>query len=116
MRHRVLIIPVGVLLGGLLAYAASKPDAPEPEPDISGQLCSQVKGLTPGKVVKVDRAQGRLTLKHGSVAHLNMPAMTMPFAVADPAFLAQAREGGNVRFALEDRQGVLTITRLDLLP
>lgn len=114
MRHRALIIPVGVLLGGLLAYAASKPEAPEP--DISGQLCSQVKGLTQGKVVKVDRAQGRLTLKHGSVAHLNMPAMTMPFAVADPAFLAQAREGGNVRFALEDRQGVLTITRLDLLP
>lgn len=36
--------------------------------------------LTEGVVKKVDKAQGKLTIKHGPLDNLGMPAMTMVFS------------------------------------
>ena len=41
-----------------------------------------------GEVRKVDKEQGKVTLKHGPIANLDMPGMTMVFKVADPKLLA----------------------------
>jgi Cu/Ag efflux protein CusF len=40
-----------------------------------------------GEVKKVDKASGKVTIKHGPLDHLGMPAMTMVFGVKDPAML-----------------------------
>ena len=40
--------------------------------------------LTDGVVKKVDKAQGKLTLKHGPLENLEMPGMTMVFAFRTP--------------------------------
>ena len=37
--------------------------------------------LAEGLVKKIDKAQGKLTLKHGPLANLKMPGMTMVFRV-----------------------------------
>ena len=38
--------------------------------------------MTEAEVRKIDKAQGKLTLKHGEILPLDMPAMTMAFPLA----------------------------------
>ena len=68
--------------------------------------------LTDGEVRKVDKAQGKLTLRHGPIANLEMPGMTMVFRVADPAMLDGLKEGDKVRFAADRVDGAITVTAL----
>lgn len=72
--------------------------------------------LTEGEVRKIDRAQGKLTLRHGEIRNLDMPAMTMVFRLADRHQLEGLAEGSKVRFAAEKIDGQYTITRLERLP
>ena len=69
--------------------------------------------LSDGEVRKVDRIMKSVTLKHGPIANLRMPPMTMMFDVKDASMLADVKEGDKVRFAAEDVSGRLTITRLE---
>ena len=57
-------------------------------------------------------AQGKLTLRHGPIANLEMPGMTMVFKVADPAMLDGLKEGDKVRFAADRVDGAITVTAL----
>ena len=44
--------------------------------------------------------RGQFVLKHGAVANLGMPGMTMAFGAADKTMLSKAKEGQKVRFHL----------------
>jgi len=68
--------------------------------------------LTDGEVRKVDRSQGKLTLRHGPLPNLDMPAMTMVFRVADPKMLEAVKEGDKVRFTAERLDGAIVVTTL----
>lgn len=59
---------------------------------------------------RIDKSSGTLTIKHGAVSNLEMPAMTMVFKAADPAMLAQVSE--RIRFSADNVRGVLTATRI----
>jgi len=65
-----------------------------------------------GEVRKVDRDQGKLTLRHGPLENLGMPAMTMVFKVADPKLLDGLKDGDKVRFTAERVNGAFTVTAL----
>ncbi len=67
--------------------------------------------LTEGEVRKVDG--DKITLKHNEIKHLDMPAMTMVFKVANPASVAKLQPGDKVRFSAEKVGGQYTITRLE---
>ena len=69
--------------------------------------------LSDGMVKKIDKAQGKLTIRHGPLKNLGMPAMTMVFRVKDPAWLGQVKPGDNIRFLAEQVKGVYTVTRLE---
>lgn len=56
---------------------------------------------TAATVRKVDPASGKITLAHGALKNLGMPAMTMVFKVKDPAALAGLKEGDQIRFVAE---------------
>lgn len=71
--------------------------------------------LADGEVRRVDRAQGRVTLRHGPIESLNMPPMTMVFRVQDPAWLEGLKPGDNIRFQAERIDGAYTVTRLEKL-
>ncbi|WP_101047907.1 copper-binding protein [Macromonas nakdongensis] len=66
--------------------------------------------LTEGEVKKVDLAAGKVTIKHGPIASLDMPGMTMVFAAQDPAALAQLQPGDKIRFqvTLEGKKMVVS--------
>ena len=50
------------------------------------------------RVEAVDAAQGSATLKHGPIASLKWPAMTMDFKVRDPAVLRALKPGQTISF------------------
>ena len=43
-----------------------------------------------GEVRKIEKAQGKITLRHGELKGLEMPPMTMVFRVSNPAQLETA--------------------------
>ena len=67
-----------------------------------------------GEVRKVDKEQGKLTLKHGPIANLDMPGMTMVFKVADPKMLDAVKEGDKVKFAADRVNGAITVTAIEV--
>jgi Cu(I)/Ag(I) efflux system periplasmic protein CusF len=69
-----------------------------------------------GEVKKIDKAQGRITLKHGDIKHLDMPPMTMVFRVSDPKMLDSVAVGDKVRFAADKVGGNYTVTALSKAP
>ncbi len=69
--------------------------------------------LTQGEVRNVDKAGGNVTLKHGPIANLGMPPMTMMFPVSDRKLLDQVKAGDKVKFAVEEVRGVPTVTRIE---
>ena len=68
--------------------------------------------LTQGEVRKIDKDAGKITLKHGPITNLQMPAMTMVFRAKDPSALDQVQVGDNVLFKVERIDGALTVTEL----
>lgn len=68
-----------------------------------------------GEVRKIDREQNKITLKHGPIANLDMPGMTMVFRVSDPTMLGTLKEGDKVKFAAEKINGAYTVTALEVV-
>ena len=69
--------------------------------------------LAEGTVRKIDRAAGRITIAHGTIAALEMPPMTMMFRATDPAMLDQVKVGDRIRFAAAEQDGALVVTKLE---
>lgn len=69
--------------------------------------------MADGEVRKVDKAQGKVTMKHGPIASLDMPGMTMVFKVADPKVLDGLKEGDKVKFAADRVNGAITVTAIE---
>ncbi len=67
-----------------------------------------------GQVMKIDKAAGKITLKHGVIHNLDMAPMTMVFRVADSAMLDKVRAGDKVSFEADRVNGALTVTRIDI--
>ena len=68
--------------------------------------------MTDAEVRKVDKAAGKVTLKHGAIPNLGMTPMTMVFRVADPKMLERVRPGDRVRFRAEMRGTDATVVEL----
>ncbi len=67
-----------------------------------------------GEVRRIDKDAKKITLRHGPIASLDMPPMTMVFQVKDPTMLDKVNTGDKIRFRAERLGGALTITELEL--
>lgn len=65
-----------------------------------------------GEIKKVDQEAGKLTIKHGELKNINMPAMTMVFAVTDKAALTQVNTGDKISFVAGNANGELTASNI----
>ena len=99
---------LAALAGPLVAHAAETP-AKGPTP-----ASPQATALSSGEVEQVDKAGGKLTIKHGPLVNLDMPGMTMAFRVKDPGMLDRVKSGDRISFLAENLNGALTVTRLEL--
>ena len=68
--------------------------------------------MADGEVRKIDKGAGKVTIRHGPLQNLDMPAMTMVFRVKDPAMLDQLKEGDKIKFAADKINGALTVTEV----
>lgn len=98
----ILTMPFGVLT--VESDEHHRPDATTPE---------NAGSLTPGEVKKVDKDAGKVTIKHGPLDNLGMPAMTMVFRVKDSAMLDQLKAGDRINFLADKWNGTLTVMRFE---
>lgn len=98
-------------LGGT-AWAQQKADEHSGHHAPAAAAASATDEMTDGEVRKVDAEAGKITLKHGDIKNLDMPGMTMVFAVKDKAMLGNLKAGDKVKFKVVSDSGKLTITEL----
>ncbi|WP_438397129.1 copper-binding protein [Caballeronia sp. DA-9] len=112
------LIAVSTLFVGACAFAgtASAADAMAGMKMDAGAMnapASNRAALTDAEVKKVDPASGMVTLKHGALTNVGMPAMTMAFKAGNAAMLKQVHEGDTVKVRVENVDGTMTIVKLE---
>ena len=81
---------------------------------LTGSAIAQtVAPMTEGEVRKIDKEQGKITLKHGEIKNLDMPGMTMVFRVKEAALLDQVKEGDKIKFTADKIGGQYTVTGIE---
>ena len=75
---------------------------------------AQALPLAEGEVRRVDKAGGKISLKHGEIKNLDMPPMSMVFQVRDPALLDKLKPGDKIRFSAEKLEGAFVVTAIEL--
>ncbi len=71
------------------------------------------KDMAEAEVRKVDKDAKKITLKHGPIKNLDMPAMTMVFQVKDAALLDKVAAGDKIKFTAEQQQGAYVVTGVE---
>ncbi len=61
---------------------------------------------------KVDKAAGKVIIKHGEIRSVNMGPMTMAFTVKPPALLDNIAAGDKVRFQVVQADGDYVVTAI----
>lgn len=67
-----------------------------------------------GEVMRIDQDAGKITLKHGEIKNLDIPAMQMAFRVANPSWLKTLQVHDKVRFSADKVGGQFTITAIEV--
>jgi len=117
MQRSTVLLVAAALVAALPPTGFAAGEAPKPAASASSHAGHHPDAgaavLTSGEVKQVDKSAGKITLKHGPIANLEMPGMTMVFRVKDPALLERVKAGDKVAFAAENLDGTLTLTRLE---
>jgi Cu/Ag efflux protein CusF len=110
MKLKLITLALGMSLTlGMPVWA----DAQHMTHGEAANLAAMNATLSEGLVKKVDKAQGKITLKHGPLKNMGMPGMTMVFRVQDSKWLDQVKPGDNIRFLAKKVNGALTVTQLE---
>ncbi len=107
MRYKFII---AAILAFLFPYSALAVDAHHQPAAAEAKAGTQ---LVDGEVRKVDKDAKKITIKHGPIPNLDMPAMSMVFQVKDAAMLDQVKAGDKIRFAAEKVGGQYTVIRVE---
>ena len=99
-----------LVAGALAAPLAHADDAHHKGGAGAGQAGA---ALSEGEVRKVDKSAKKITIKHGPLANLDMPPMTMVFQVKDPAMLDKVKAGDKVKFQAEKVGGAFTVMSIE---
>jgi Cu/Ag efflux protein CusF len=68
--------------------------------------------MTAGEIRKVDKSAKKLTIKHGEIKNLDMPAMTMVFQVKADAMLDTVKAGDKIRFVAQKTDAGYVVTEI----
>lgn len=104
-------VVVSVTLPGQPPVQARFTPLEKPKP--SAKASQSTAQMSEGEVRKIDKEAGKITIKHGPLENLGMPAMTMVYRVKDPAMLDQLKAGEKIRFTAEKSGGAFTVTRIE---
>lgn len=106
-----------VMAVGIAAFVLATPVSSYATSHSSAQHAAQSNAqdapLTDGEVRRVDKETKKLTIRHGPIANLDMPPMTMVFQVQDAAILDSVKAGDKIRFHAEKAGGAYSVTRVE---
>ena len=108
------ILTLSLIATTLTAPAFAQQNAADHSSHASDQTApAAASAMSDGEIRKIDRDTQKITIRHGPIANLGMPPMTMVFQVRDPALLDRAGTGDKIRFAAEKAAGVYIVTHID---
>jgi Cu(I)/Ag(I) efflux system periplasmic protein CusF len=84
-----------------------------PSPAFADDAHHKKGALADGEIRKVDKDAKKITIRHGPMPDLDMPAMTMVFQVKDPAWLDKVKAGDKIKFRAEKLGGAFTVTGME---
>lgn len=113
MTRNSLLIAM-LFLGAGLAFQASAEDSHRQDAKKAVKTAAAANApLTEGEVRKVDKAAGKITIKHGAMPKFDMPPMTMVYRVKDKAILDHLKPGDKIKFEMDGVGGEFTVLRLE---
>ncbi len=68
--------------------------------------------MATGEIRKIDKEAGKVTIRHGTIKSIDMPPMTMVFAIKNRALLDTLKQGDKVNFDVIQEDGKLVVTDL----
>ena len=80
---------------------------------LAAAVATASQHISEGEIRKVDPAAKKITIKHGELKNLDMPAMTMVFQVKDPAMLDKVKAGDKVKFRADKVNGAFTVIEIE---
>jgi Cu(I)/Ag(I) efflux system periplasmic protein CusF len=107
---RITLLLAAFMVGAPPATAQEKKDQ---APQAAASAPAQPSDMADGEVRKIDKDAGKLTLKHGDIKNLDMPAMTMVFQVKDKAMLDTLAVGSKVKFRAEKAASGYVVTIIE---
>ena len=81
----------------------------------SAAFAQAVLPMTEAEVRKVDLDAKKITLNHGEIKNLDMPAMSMVFQVKDPTMLEKIKVGDKVQFTADKINGAFTVITIEAM-
>ncbi len=101
-----------LVLGAALAFGVAAGAGAANPPAVAAATAAAPR--SEGEIRKVDKEAGKITIRHGELKNLGMPAMTMVFRAADPAMLERVKPGDKVSFVAQKVDGAFTVTEIDI--
>ena len=111
MNHRNTLALVLAIAAASTAFAAGSMDG-NPMQGMEHKAPAAARQSPPpvaAEIKKIDAPAGKVTLKHGPIDNLGMPAMTMAFPVKDRASLQHFKEGDPVSVTFDKVDGKPTV-------
>ena len=81
--------------------------------DHSKMGMSHPAAMTDGEIKKLDVTNGKVTIKHGDILHMDMPGMTMVFDLANPEVAVGLKIGDAVRIGVRQNDAGLFVEQLN---
>ena len=111
MNSTFFLVAAMSLAASMNAYAVSNADDPVDRIIIAAADTAE----TEGEVRKVDPETRKITIRHGAIRNLDMPAMTMVFQVKDPAMIEKVKAGDKVVFRADKINGIFTVMEIEVV-
>ena len=113
MKKQFIAIGALAVSLGLQAQTSAADHASHHSAEASAAAPQAAVTLTAGEVRRIDLAQKKVTLRHGPIVNLDMPAMTMVFNVKDAAMLGKLKAGDKIRFTAVNEGGKYIVTTIE---
>ena len=111
LKSNVSLFAAIALLSLGVPHVAHSAETPAKE-SMKSEQTTAAADMTDGEIRKVDKDTKKVTIKHGEIKNLDMPAMTMVFQVKDPAMLDKVQSGDKVKFRVIKSDSGYVVTEL----
>jgi Cu(I)/Ag(I) efflux system protein CusF len=111
---KIFLIFVVILGGTAHAQLTISPSEAATSLDSKKELAIAGENMADAEVRKVDLENKKITLRHGFIKNLDMPAMSMVFNLKDVTLLEKVKVGDKVKFSAEKLDGAFFVTSIYL--